>query len=284
MKAPGTLAATVARADRIGGPRRLGAAPAGTPLPAGWVDLASAGTDPDTAMAWVADARAGFAGGHADVAGAAVAAQVAGTLVGLVAPALLTARRGIPVSLGAVAVHRDPGGWIDQVAVLAHEVRVLPDDPDAARPDTIVLDRPDDLIDAIADDLVATLTPVFALVRRVAPFGRSGMWGSTADEIGVVATRLARAGVLDADAAWRTADDLVDAIAERVPRLRARPRRVDVSTSSGPVTFSRRSTCCLFYKLAPPGPARDAAWCATCPLLSREEQHDRLVASARLPT
>jgi hypothetical protein len=106
------------------------------------------------------------------------------------------------------------------------------------------------------------------------------MWGSTADEVGVVATRLARQGLLGADDAWRVTDALVDALADRTPRLRARPRRVDVVTAGSVQPFSRRGTCCLFYKLAPPGPARAAAWCATCPLLSEQEQHRRLVAVA----
>ena len=255
----------------------------GTTLPDGWVGLAAAADDPAVVSGWVGDARRGFAGGLADVAGAAVAAQVAGALVGVTVPPLLVARRGVPITPTGSAVHRHPGGWIDRVAVIADDVRVLADDPDARRVDTTVVDGTTALVTGVADDLVATLGPIFDRVRAVAPFGRSGMWGSTVDEVGVVATRLARDGAVDREDAWALADHLIDAIAARVPRLRSRPRRVDVTTAVGVVPFSRRGTCCLFYKLAAPGPARRAAYCATCPLLSDDEQHARLVASASAP-
>ena len=283
MASPGPLAVTVARADRLGGPRRLTVAPRGSTLPEGWVGLDAAADDPAVISGWVRDARAGFAGGLADVAGAAVAAQVAGALVGVTVPPLLVARRGVPVTPAGIAVHRHPGGWIDRVAVLADDVRVLAGDPDAGRLGTTVADGTTALVTDLADDLVASLGPIFDRVRAAAPFGRSGMWGSTVDEIGVVATRLARDGAVDADGAWALADRLIDAIEARAERLRSRPRRVDVTTPAGAVPFSRRGTCCLFYKLAAPGSARRAAYCATCPLLSDAEQHARLEASASAP-
>ena len=166
-------------------------------LPEGWVGLDAAADDPAVVSGWVRDARAGFAGGLADVAGAAVAAQVAGALVGVTVPPLLVARRGVPVTPAGIAVHRHPGGWIDRVAVVADDVRVLAGDPDAGRLDTTVVDSTTALVTGLADDLVATLGPIFDRVRAAAPFGRSGMWGSTVDEVGVVATRLARDGAVD---------------------------------------------------------------------------------------
>jgi len=283
VTSPGTLAVTVARADRLGGPRRLAVAPSSATLPDGWIDLAAAADHPAVVGGWVGDARRGFAGGLTDVAGAAVAAQVGGALVGLAVPPLLVARRGVPLTPAGIAVHRHPGGWIDRVTVIADLVRVLADDPDAERPDTTVVDGTAALVTGVADDLVATLAPIFDRVRAVAPFGRSGMWGSTVDEVGVVATRLAREGAVDSEEAWAVADHLIDAVAAQVPRLRSRPRRVDVTIASGTVPFSRRGTCCLFYKLAATGPARRAAYCATCPLLSDDEQRARLVASASVP-
>jgi hypothetical protein len=280
---PSTLAVTVARIDRLGGPRRLAVAPAGTPLPDGWVGLSAAADDPAVVMSWVRDARTGFAGGLADVAGAAVAAQVAGALVGVTVPPLLLARRRVPVTAAGIAVHRHAGGWIDRVAVVADDVCVLADDPDAGRGDTTIVDSTSALVTGLADDLVATLRPIFERVRAAAPFGRSGMWGSSVDEVGVVATRLARDGAVDIEDAWGLAERLIDAVAAQVPRLRSRPRRIDVTTASGAVPFSRRGTCCLFYKLAAPGPSRRAAYCATCPLLSDDEQHARLSATASSP-
>ena len=280
MTAPAPLAVTVARADALGGPRRLVAASPTTPLPAGWTGLDAALDDPGTIARWVDDARAGFAAGQDDVAGAAVAAQVSGGLVGLALPPLLVADRGVPLRTSGLALHRHRGGWIDGVAVVAREVRVLGDDADAGREGTAVVDGHPTLVAMLADELVASLDPVFERIRAAAPFGRSGMWGTTVDELGLVATRLARQGAVAGDAAWATVEGLVDAIAERQPRLRGRPRRVDVDLTGGRAPFARRSTCCLFYKLAPPGPARQAAYCATCPLLAEAEQHERLAASA----
>jgi hypothetical protein len=128
---------------------------------------------------------------------------------------------------GDLAVRPHPLGWFDGYAARGGL-------------------RPVDVA-TLADELVALLTPVFAAVRARLPYGLAGMWGSVAD------------GLAEHPA-------LVDAVAARVPRLRARPRFQTVRWSGGHHRAVVRGTCCLWYKVFPgdPDPAGEG-YCTSCP-------------------
>jgi hypothetical protein len=169
----------------------------------------------------------GEACGARDVAGSYLSAWLG--LVLVEPPAAAWARDGRVWSLDPadLAVRPHALGWFDGYAVRGGL-------------------RPVDVA-TLADELVALLTPVFAAVRARLPYGLSGMWGAMAD------------GLAEHPA-------LVDAVAARVPRLRARPRFQTVTWSGGTHRATVRGTCCLWYKVFPgdPDPAGEG-YCVSCP-------------------
>jgi hypothetical protein len=253
----------------------------------GWVRLADRLADPAGLDAWVAAELAGTARGHRDLAGSLVAYRLAGALAELAVVPLLTERRAVLTSPGALwLAFGDDGARIDAVGLPAPTVAVLPGDDDAGRPGTVVANGVDDLHALCAEALVATYAGVADAVRARAPFGHAGLWGTLADHLADVALRWARDTGGDADRAWAEADAVIDALALRPePRLRARPRRHDVTGPAGSAAFITRGTCCLIYKRHEPGPGepdhtRDriaAAACTSCPLRSPDDRHARLV-------
>lgn len=176
-------------------------------------------------------------------------------------------------------MHRHDEGWFDLVAFETTRVFVTAADAAASHPDAVVIDGPDQ-IRLLARGLLDRLTLVLDAVRASAPFGRSGLWGSVADELAGAALGAARAAGTDAGDAWHLAQGAIDVIAEEWRWLRARPRLFTVTTSDGSSAFSVKGTCCLYYKtqLQPPDPCGDS-YCNTCPFRDDHSRHRRLVAS-----
>ena len=109
----------------------------------------------------------------------------------------------------------------------------------------------------LLDEAVA---PVTAAVARLVPVSGRVLWGNVASAANAAAAQVARQRPDLAGDAWRAAG-----------RLLASPWLRDEPHPPGPAF--RRSSCCLFYRLAPGDPS---AFCGDCVLTGRQANHDRL--------
>jgi hypothetical protein len=250
----------------------------------GWVRLADRLADPAALDAWVADELAGTAQGHRDLAGSLIVYRYAGCLADLTMGPLLGQRRAFVLTPEHLYLTFAENARIDAVGLRDVPVAVLPDDPAATRPEAVVAADPADLYGQAATGLVAVFEGLAAAVRARAPFGSAGIWGTLADHLGDVALRWSRESGVDAGEAWAVANAVIDGIAAHpaAARLRARPRRDDVTGPTGAVaSFATRGTCCLIYKVHEPAPGEpttpraliDAAACTSCPLRPTPDRH-----------
>ena len=262
----GPLAATLARIAAVD--PWFGAS-VGPPAGEGWFRLADVRAGE---LAPRIDALAARHGGHRDVAGSYLGGWLSGAAVISPVAALVLDRR-LPDPDSPVWVHGHEDGWFDTVAFERPDVLVLADDAAADHPDTVVVAEAE-LAPRFAAGLVARLAPALEAVRSLAPFGRRGLWGAVADEVASAALWAARSGGTDQQAAWRTAEAVIDAVAAEVPWLRARPAPYPVAGS----LFSVKGTCCLFHKTqpGPPDPCGES-YCTSCPFRDDGSRRERLV-------
>jgi hypothetical protein len=272
----------------------------------GWFRLADRLADPAGLDAWYAAELAGTGRGHRDLAGALIVYRFAGSLAELVVGPLLEQRRVVLLSPDNLSLRLAENARIESLSVASPVVAVLPDDPDAGRPGTLVVGPAPGPPEAEAagmaalrsvavDGLLAVFEPVAAAVRARAPFGLRGMWGTLADHLADVALRRARDRGSDGEEAWAIASALIDDLAARQPLLRSRPTRHEVVCSAGSALFATKGTCCLIYKTNMPAdrvdrvdrvdragrgaaqPWIDADACTSCPLRSEADRTGRLV-------
>jgi Ferric iron reductase FhuF-like transporter/FhuF 2Fe-2S C-terminal domain len=104
------------------------------------------------------------------------------------------------------------------------------------------------------------LAPVTAAVARLVPVSGRVLWGNVASAVNAAAAQVARQRPDLAGGAWRAAGRLFGS-----PWLRGEPQ------PPGPAF--RRSSCCLFYRLAPGNPS---AVCGDCVLAGRAGSSARL--------
>jgi hypothetical protein len=171
--------------------------------------------------------------------------------------------------------------WYDRISYERPAFRCTADHAAAGHPDAAVVADRAELVAALADAAVALLTPLFAAVRARASYGLRGMWGSLADDLAGTLTWITRRS--DGDATeqrlvWRATEEILDAVAARAPLLRVRPTVVDVEWSAGCTLFSRRGTCCLYYKTPDALLHAEAdRYCTSCPLRDPDEQREQWV-------
>lgn len=239
---------------------------------AGWCRLDEALHDGSFLDQWYRAILAGEAKGRRNVAGALLAAYLTDAITQTAFKAFTTEARIWPLHAEVLSVRFRPDGWFDGIAVRTTRIRVLPGDRDAGDPDVEVVEDDATLREIVADELVALAAPIFAAVRQRAPFGMPGMWGNFVDGIA--------AGVLwqgreprprgDTRAAYAIAAEVIDAIADRVPLIRARPRLDRIDWSGGTVWMAAKTACCLLYHTHHRPPAD--AYCANCPLRSDDSR------------
>jgi hypothetical protein len=277
-------AATVARVDATRSWRRVTFDASGE----GWFRLADRLADPAGLDAWYQAEVDGTGHGHRDLAGALIVYRFAGSLAELVVGPLLEQRRAVLLSPENLSLLLGERARIESLSVGAPEVAVLPDDPDAGRPGTVVVpDGEVGLRAAAVEGMLAVFGPLAAAVRERAPFGLRGMWGTLADHLSDVALRRARDRKSDTEAAWQLAAALIDELAAAEPLLRARPRRHLVTHEDRSALFSTKGTCCLIYKTNMPvgdranrmdtTPFIAADACTSCPLRGHDDRESRLV-------
>jgi len=280
-RSPG--AATVARVDATRSWRRVTVDAGGD----GWFGLADRLADPAGLDAWYAAELAGTGRDHRDLAGALIVYRFSGSLAELVVGPLLEQRRVVLLRPDNLSLRLAENARIEALSVAAPVVAVLPDDPDAADPGTVVVADEAGLRAAAVDGLIAVFDPLAGAVRERAPFGLRGMWGTLADHLVDVALRRARDGGSDPEAAWTIASALLDDLAAGQPLLRSRPTRHAVACPAGTALFATKGTCCLIYKTNMPAdraegrgsaqPWIDADACTSCPLRSEPDRTARLV-------
>lgn len=257
----------------------------GQPTGADWhrLDGVVAGGQVDR---WLADLMAQH-GGQSNVAGAYLGAWLAGAVLTVPVAALVLERRVPVLAAGDVWVHRHPEGWFDRIALRAPAVAVLAGDAAGGHADSRVLPDEAGLLEAFAEQLVATLEPLLGAVRARARYGLRGLWGAVADDLtgtALWAAELAgrdqaeqRAHGADPGQAWRVGTALTDRVATRVPQLRARPRLFPVSWSRGKALAQVKGTCCLYFRTydGVPDPSGEG-YCTTCPFREDESRRRRL--------
>jgi hypothetical protein len=285
---PLAVQVTVARLDRSSTWRRFTTDAAG---PA-WVRLDERLADADAVDAWYRAELVATARHHPDLAGALIVYRLAGALAELVVGCLVDQGRCVDLTPAGVSLRFGDAARLDELSVASPTVAVLPDDAAAGDPGTHVASSTGELADRAVDGLVAVFAPVADAVRSRAPFGLRGMWGTLADHLAEVAVGRARERGRAVEGPCAAASALIDRLAERQPLVVARPRRQDVHGAAGTGAFVVKGTCCLVYKAAgpPPGAVRDgsrramarraidAAACASCPLRSEDDRHDRFAA------
>src|SRR5689334_6209811 len=189
--------------------------------------------------------------GGRNVAGSTLGSALAGAVLGPAVGALLLERRCPDPSLTNLIARPAGNGEFAARGVRTFAVAVLPADPAADHPASVVLPDENALDNWWAARTAATLTPLFDAVRTRAPFGLRNLWGLAADDITATVLWLAELAGRDQHAAWARAQRLLDALSPyapvRFPRSRPFP--------AGRRLHQVRGTCCLYYRTrSEPGP------------------------------
>jgi hypothetical protein len=251
----------------------------GEPVDGSWVRLDDMLDDPALFDASFDAVVAGEARGRRDVAGSYLASWLVGIVVEPAVMALTTEQRTWPLAAANLAVRPHQGGWFDGLAVLDPDVWMLPGDPDAAHPDSVIVSGLADLRIAFIAGTAALARRVFPAVRARAPFGMRGMWGSLADGLGARVVAAAEEGGGDVDAAWADVARLLDLLEAWAPVRPTRPRLDRVDWDAGSKAFTVRGTCCLFFKTVEGPPDRFGDdYCTSCPLRDDEWRRQRWAA------
>jgi hypothetical protein len=212
---------------------------------AGWLsvrDLAAGGSAMD---ALVDHMLATAARSKRDVAASYLAGGFAEVIVARAAHQLRMTGSTWSVEADHLDVHVDDAGWFD--------------DARSAGGDAITS------LEVLADQTVATITPLFAELRARLPFGLIGMWGTVADAL---------------------FDDppLLELVRSRVgTTMRVLPRAHLIEWRGGVHRQLVRGTCCLWYKVFPEESGCEASpdgdgYCWSCPHRS-DESRAALVAA-----
>lgn len=169
----------------------------------------------------------------------------------LTMPAVLgwaVARRVPLLSADNVAVRLADDAPQVVIGVLRPTVAVLPDDPVAGHPDTVVVDTPDALLGVLKDTLLDDhVSPLVAATREHVRIGAHTLYGQLA--AGIAYALSAAAPVLDAPVP--AADTVLDALG--LSGLAA------LCHTDGELRV-RRKTCCLAFVV----PGLDGHVCADC--------------------
>jgi hypothetical protein len=238
-----------------------------------WVPLAEAerGGHLDGWLARLAQVH-----GRRNVAGSLVGGLVGEAVAGLTVAAITLDRRCPDPAAGNVAVRVHADGHLERRGVLGPAVAVLPGDPAAGDPRSVLVGDEAALHEWWAARAAASLAPLLAAVRARAPFGLRRLWGGVADEVAGTAIWIAQLAGRDAGEAWGLGRRMVDALARHAPVGLARGRPFDVGYPGGRRLFQVRGTCCLSYRSATETGPPAEAFCSTCPLRDDDSRRRHL--------
>ncbi len=233
--------------------------------------------DPDFFTAWRATIVARLSEQYSEVPDRTTAGYVLQWYLGVpaYAGALLFhfARRVPSLEPRRLAFRVEPQWCVEAVALRTGTFWCLPDDPDAAHPDAVVV--PDDA--ALGRVLrLQVIGHAARFLRAYGPtvrLGRRTLWAGVTDAID---TSLLQAGKARGDEAAGAADARL-VLAERFAPLTSASTVRTVTDEHGCTYWTRqRGSCCFYYAL--PGAPRA---CATCPRVDDAERARILGALAR---
>lgn len=247
-----------------------------------WISIAAA-SDP-ARLTERLDAVAAHYVGHRDVAAAYIAMRYAGVVAVPLIGAYLAEHR-VPLAEPATAFVRcDDDLEFSRIAIGHSRFAALAHDPSAAHHDARVVTDGEALADMLADALHHLIEPVLEAVRPLAPVGRRGLWGLTADAIGGGALAAARETGRDHRPLWASAIEILDRLQERGLPVHNRPRPLVVSCDGHDFPFNIRGTCCLRYKSSNHRDHHDpdfGAYCHSCPLVDDDTLYRHYVDNAQ---
>lgn len=220
--------------------------------------------------------------GHRDVAAAFVAMRLASVVSGPLIGAYLLEHRVPLLDPATASVRTDNALEFSRLALGTTRFAGLLYDPAADHPDHSPV-QPGVLADTLTEILERLVRPVLDHLRELAPFGRRGLWGLTADSIGGCALAAARETHLDHLPAWTMANDILDRLQARGNPVNNRPRPLVVTCQGQEFPFNIRGTCCLRFKADEHGEHHDpifGAYCHSCPLVDDVTLHRHYLDNA----
>ncbi|MBR8742128.1 (2Fe-2S)-binding protein [Nocardiopsis sp. MG754419] len=155
---------------------------------------------------------------------------------------------------------------------------VLPDDPAAEHPDTVVARDEDEQLRLTAEGLYATFAPLIESLQAHSRAGTRTLWGWVLDTLHFYMLNPARYLGRDAEQAWALASRLGDAMIDAGALTRRRPRLFPFAPEDPRGTWAVRGTCCFDYKGDP-----EHGYCTTCPLKCDSERQEALSEWLRDP-
>ncbi|MDT0303857.1 (2Fe-2S)-binding protein [Streptomonospora wellingtoniae] len=162
--------------------------------------------------------------------------------------------------------------------ITSARMAVLPDDPAAGHPDAVVVPDEAALNAIAARHLVRTFSPIIDALHAHTRVGLRTLWGWVLDTQHFYMLNPARFLGRDAEAAWRRAGELGDALIEAGAVTRARPRLFPFYEDHPRGTWAVRGTCCFDYKGDP-----EHGFCTTCPLKCDDDRRTELQEWIRNP-
>ncbi|MFB8761406.1 (2Fe-2S)-binding protein [Nocardiopsis alba] len=148
---------------------------------------------------------------------------------------------------------------------------VLPDDPAADHPDTLVARDETEQIRLTAESLFTTVEPLVEALHAHSRAGKRTLWGWVLDTLHFYMLNPARYLGRDAEQAWELATRLGDAVIAAGAVTRRRPRLFPFAPDHPQGTWAVRGTCCFDYKGDP-----EHGYCTTCPLKCDGERRQDL--------
>ncbi|GAA1462027.1 ferric iron reductase [Nocardiopsis exhalans] len=155
---------------------------------------------------------------------------------------------------------------------------VLPDDPAADHPDTVVARDENEQLRLVAEGLFATFEPLIDTLHAHSRAGKRTLWGWVLDTLHFYMLNPARYLGQDAEQAWELATRLGDSVVAAGAVTRKRPRLFPFAPDHPRGTWAVRGTCCFDYKGDP-----EHGFCTTCPLKCDSERKEALSEWLRDP-
>ncbi|MUL43429.1 (2Fe-2S)-binding protein [Streptomonospora sp. PA3] len=171
-----------------------------------------------------------------------------------------------------------PNSAFGTPTITSARMAVLPDDPAARHHDAVIVPDEAALNRIAARHLVQAFSPIIDALHEHTRVGLRTLWGWVLDTQHFYMLNPARFLGRDAEAAWRRAGELGDALIEAGAVTRARPRLFPFYETHPRGTWAVRGTCCFDYKGDP-----EHGFCTTCPLKCDDDRRAELQEWIRNP-
>lgn len=241
----------------------------GVPDEPGWIAAESLFTfDSSPLRQMLATSAATFGTTRREVAASLLFHRYSWSVAGIAAAAYLTRQRLPELCISNLAIRLDEQAQPDRYALVSGRFWTEAGDPAATHPDALIMAAGTLDLPRLRSELELHFAPVIDTMRAHAPLGKRAMWLALADNsawwLHELGDRLQRPGNRAAEIARLTQGTN--------SRLRGGTHLVEVVAGGRRQSFVARGGCCLVHKL----PATEK--CATCPLLTPAERHERLRA------